>query len=355
MRAIRWLWAAFAALALALGLGTSLPAAAVAPGSYQILAARWGTSTSSVDVTGQIVQYARSGSHVQVNVSSMRVDPAVGAHKTLRIFAREANGSPRTFDIGEGGWLNAADFAAWNGGTGGYVYGWDGAQQQPGYGQQPYGQQSYGQGGDRGQYQILNARYGTARRNIDVTGRLQQIAARDQQLRITNDLFGDDPDIGNRKTLRIFARDANGATRTFEYGERDLVDGALFTGWNSGNWNTGGSAYGWDGNGIAGDQGQYVILGARYGTPNRNIDVTDRLKSLARNDSRFSVTNNTFGDDPDVGAHKTLRIYARGPDGATRLFEYGENGTVDGAQFVGWRQGNWGHQRRERWEVESTR
>ena len=32
------------------------------------------------------------------------------------------------------------------------------------------------------------------------------------------------------------------------------------------------------------DQGEYQILQARYGTAARNIDVTDRLKQLARRD-----------------------------------------------------------------------
>jgi hypothetical protein len=52
--------------------------------------------------------------------------------------------------------------------------------------------------------------------------------------------------------------------------------------------------------------------------------------------------NSTFGIDPDPGEVKTLRIYTRGPDGRDRMFEYREGSTVDGSQFRGWGEGNWG-------------
>lgn len=42
---------------------------------------------------------------------------------------------------------------------------------------------------DDGQYQILQAVYGTDQRSIDVTDRLKQLAARDQRFKLTNDLF----------------------------------------------------------------------------------------------------------------------------------------------------------------------
>ena len=199
-------------------------------------------------------------------------------------------------------------------------------------------------GGDRGQWQILEARYGSAGRNIDVTPQLRQLAQQDSTFQVTNRLFGNDPDPGVVKTLRIYARAPGGATRIFEYQENDIVDGNAFTGWSSGNWGEGGWGGGWGSPdyGQGGDRGQWQILQARYGTAGRNVDVTQRLRELARKDARFQVTNKLFGGDPDPGAIKTLRIYARGPGGATRTFEYGENHYVDGAIFVGWRSGNWG-------------
>ena len=93
----------------------------------------------------------------------------------------------------------------------------------------------------------------------------------------------------------------------------------------------------------SGDSGQYVILNAQYGTTRRHVDVTDRLKELARQDRTFRMGNSTFGVDPDPGQEKTLRIYARGPNGQDRMFEYREGSTVDGAQFRSWGSGDWGH------------
>jgi hypothetical protein len=52
--------------------------------------------------------------------------------------------------------------------------------------------------------------------------------------------------------------------------------------------------------------------------------------------------NSTFDDDPDPGQPKVLRIYARGPNGQTRMFEYPEGSTVDGSQFNAWSSGSWG-------------
>ncbi len=90
------------------------------------------------------------------------------------------------------------------------------------------------------------------------------------------------------------------------------------------------------------DEGQYVILSAQYGTAERHVDVTDRLRELARQDRPFRMGNSTFGVDPDHGRIKTLRIYARGPNGEERMFEYREGSTVDGREFRGWNRGDWG-------------
>ena len=91
------------------------------------------------------------------------------------------------------------------------------------------------------------------------------------------------------------------------------------------------------------DSGQYTILNAQYGTARRHVDVTNRLKELARQDRAFRMGNSTFGMDPDPGQEKTLRIYARGPNGQERMFEYREGSTVDGSQFRSWGRGEWGN------------
>jgi hypothetical protein len=90
---------------------------------------------------------------------------------------------------------------------------------------------------DDGQYQILQAVYGTDQSSIDVTDRLKQLAARDQRFKLTNDLFNNvDPAPGQRKMLRIHARGPDGQPRTFDYIEYSWVDGAQFLGWSTGRW-----------------------------------------------------------------------------------------------------------------------
>jgi len=205
-----------------------------------------------------------------------------------------------------------------------------------------------GRHGDDGEYQILQARYGTASQNVDITQRLRELARADREFRVSNDTLGVDPHPYQKKTLRIYARGRDGQTRTFEYQENQRVDGAMFTGWGGGQWGQGRWNGGWEGEHRPGrpsadnDAGEYLILEARYGTAQRNADVTQRLKQLARQDRGFEVSNDTLGVDPHPYQKKTLRIYARGRDGQTRTFEYQEEQRVDGAQFIGWGGGDWG-------------
>src|ERR1700692_1021371 len=91
------------------------------------------------------------------------------------------------------------------------------------------------------------------------------------------------------------------------------------------------------------EAGEFLILSAQYGTDRNHVDVTDRLKELARADREFRMGNGTFGVDPDQGQDKTLRIYARGPNGQERMFEYREGSTIDGSQFRSWGGGDWGN------------
>lgn len=202
---------------------------------------------------------------------------------------------------------------------------------------------------DDGDWQIVNARYGTAQRNIDVTNRLKELARSDRSFKVANQLFREDPAIGDRKTLRIIAKGRNGEFRNFDYREGDWVDGSKFTGWSRGDFGHHDWNGGWDGphSGHGGgndrdDDGAWAILQARYGTPDRNIDVTGRLKELARADRRFKLANELFREDPAVGARKTLRITARGRNGEIRNFDYREGDWVDGNNFTGWGRGNWG-------------
>jgi hypothetical protein len=180
------------------------------------------------------------------------------------------------------------------------------------------------------QFQILRAEYGYENRWVDVTSRLRELARANATFRVSNDLFGVDPIEGTVKTLRIYVRGPRGENRTFEYPERSTVDGSQFTGWREGNW-------GPIGGGFPG--GEYQILRAEYGSGNRRVDVTRRLRELARADRTFHAGNDALEVDPAPGRVKTLRIYARGPRGDTRTFEYREGDIVDGSQFSDWNGG----------------
>jgi hypothetical protein len=204
---------------------------------------------------------------------------------------------------------------------------------------------------DDGEFLILHARYGTERNHVDVTGRMRELARRDRRFRLDNELFGVDPDPGRTKTLRLFVRDRSGREQTLEYREYDSIDGARFIGWGGGNWGEGGSR-GWHGGEDRRedrhDDGEFTILYATYGTGRREVDVTDRLRELARRDQRVRLTNDLFGVDPDPGQTKQLRIVARDRAGQQRSFEYREYQTVDGNHFVGWGRGDWGGNRGDR-------
>ncbi len=194
------------------------------------------------------------------------------------------------------------------------------------------------------EWQILRAEYGYGNQRVDVTERLRQLARNDDRFRMGNSTFGIDPSPGNVKTLFIIAQ-RRGQTKTFEYREGSWVDGARFSGWRGGGWGPGGPGPGPGGPGY--DQGQFIILHARYGTPRSNVDVTQRLRELAARDITFRMGNSTFGVDPDHGVVKTLRIYARSPRGENRIFEFREGSTIDGTQFSGWGGGGWG---RDAWQ-----
>jgi len=214
---------------------------------------------------------------------------------------------------------------------------------------------------DSGDYLILGAQYGTEYQHVDVTNRLKELARQDRTFVMGNRIFGVDPDPGRVKALRIYARGPDGRERMFEYREGSLVDGSQFRGWGRGEWGQGWSGR-WEsggdrddrdhdrGNYGGRDEGQFLILGAQYGTRRHHIDVSDRLRDLARHDRTFVMGNGTFGVDPDFGRVKTLRIYARGPDRRNRMFEFREGSVVDGSQFRGWDRGEWANERwNERW------
>jgi hypothetical protein len=290
---------------------------------YDIVRADYGAGNRRIDVTQRLRELACSGQRFRMGNSTFGTDPAPDQKKSLRIYTSR-NGM---LEFPESTTIDGSQYACQSGG-GNFNGGgnWNG-------------------GGDTGGYTILHAEYGTERNHVDVTQRLRELANANRTFRMGNSTFGVDPDPGQIKMLRIYARGADGRPRMFEYRESSTIDGSQFSGWGSGNWGNGGWNGGWNGDN-GGDAGQYRIVHAEYGTERNHVDVTDRLRELARSDRTFRMGNSTFGVDPDHGRVKMLRIYARGPDGRARMFEYREGSTVDGAQFSSWGNGDWG---REAW------
>jgi cell fate (sporulation/competence/biofilm development) regulator YlbF (YheA/YmcA/DUF963 family) len=318
-------------------------------GEYVILSAQYGTDQNHVDVTNRLKELARSDRSFVMGNNTFGVDPDYGRVKVLRIYARGPEGRERMFEFREGSVVDGSQFRGWgrgDWGNGGWSGRWELASDN-----------DRDRDRDEGQFVILSAQYGTNERHVDVTQRLRELARHDRTFVMGNTTFGVDPDYGRVKVLRIYARGPHGHERMFEFREGSVVDGSMFRGWGGGDWGRGGWSGRWEGgadydrdDARGRDEGQFVILSAQYGTRRHHIDVTDRLKDIARSDRTFVMNNNTFGTDPDYGRPKALRIYAQGPDGRERMFEFRENSLVDGSQFRGWGRGDWGNERRgDRW------
>jgi hypothetical protein len=322
----------FAIFMMALSLLLTGIAVAQDAGQFLILNAQYGNERNHVDVTNRLKDLARRDITFRVTHDSMAVDPAEGQAKMLRVFARGPNGQERFFDFPDGSVFDGGQFRAFGRGDWGDEHwngGWQGRNNN-----------------DAGQYVILTAQYGNEYRHVDVTSQLKQIARQDRVVRLDYRTFGVDPAEGQAKALRIFARGPNGNEQMFEYQDNSLVDGALFRGWGGGDWGQGGWSGNWNGGGPVaggrGDAGQFLILSAQYGSERRHVDVTNRLKELARADVQVRLDYRTFGVDPDEGHAKSLRIYARGPAGHERMFEYRDGSIIDGTMFRGWGRGDWG-------------
>lgn len=205
-------------------------------------------------------------------------------------------------------------------------------------------------GGDAGQYVILNAQYGNEYNHVDVTERLRMLAREDKTFRVSHNSMAADPAPGHSKALRVFARGPNGQERFFDFRDGSVFDGGQFSGWRRGEWAAEHWEGGWNGRTNVGEGGgenhgggEYRILTAQYGSERHHVDVTHQLREMARHDVRFRLNYATFGVDPDEGHAKALRIFARGPEGRERMFEYRDNSFIDGSQFRGWGSGEWGN------------
>ena len=186
---------ALAALFVAAGINLfSMPTGAQDEG-WQIVRAENGTKNQHNDVTGIVNDLVGRGGvngRVAVNNQTMGGDPAVGAEKHLRIWARNRRNEEREFDFKEGGFIDVATFNVRRDRD-------DFEYRQGGYGDR-----------DRDDYQglrIVRAYYGWHENTVNVTEILRG-RMRDGQISfvVTNSALGGDPAVGADKILVVIYR-----------------------------------------------------------------------------------------------------------------------------------------------------
>src|ERR1041384_5920075 len=72
-----------------------------------------------------------------------------------------------------------------------------------------------------------------------------------------------------------------------------------------------------------------TITRAEYGSGNNWVDVTERVRSLAADSSRFQVTDQTLGVYSQAPGEKTLRIDIRDREGNSRQISFRQNEYAD--------------------------
>jgi len=163
---------------------------------WTIMRAEYGSRTQHNDVTDILKDLIGRGGvngRVAVNNQTMGGDPAVGADKHLRIWARNRRNEEREFDFKEGGFIEAAMFNVrrdrddWN--------------DRQGYGDRDR---------DRDDYpgvRIIRAYYGWHENTVNVT-ELLRARMRDGQISfvVTNSALGGDPAVGADKILVVIYR-----------------------------------------------------------------------------------------------------------------------------------------------------
>ena len=185
--------AAFVAAAMTF---SSAPTSAQDDG-WQIVRAEYGTRTQHNDVTDIVKDLLGRGGvngRVAVNNQTMGGDPAVGADKHLRIWARNRRYEEREFDYREGGFVEAGTFIV--------------RRDRGDWNDRPanYGDRDRDRDDDRG-VSIVRAYYGWQGSTVNVTELLRS-RMRAGQIRfvVTNTAMGGDPAIGADKVLVVIYR-----------------------------------------------------------------------------------------------------------------------------------------------------
>src|SRR6516164_11472200 len=164
---------------------------------WQIVRAEYGSRAQHNDVTDIVKDLVGRGGvngRVAVNNQTMGGDPAVGADKHLRIWARNRRYEEREFDYREGGFVEAGTFIV--------------RRDRGDWNDRPanYGDRDRDRDDDRG-VSIVRAYYGWQGSTVNVTELLRS-RMRDGQISfvVTNSAMGGDPAIGADKVLVVIYR-----------------------------------------------------------------------------------------------------------------------------------------------------
>lgn len=191
----------FAAVFVAAAMTFSSAPTSAQDDGWQIVRAEYGTRTQHNDVTDIVKDLLGRGGvngRVAVNNQTMGGDPAVGADKHLRIWARNRRSEEREFDYREGGFVEAGTFIVrrdrgdWN-------------DRPANYGDRDR-DRDRDRDDDRG-VSIVRAYYGWQGSTVNVTELLRS-RMRDGQISfvVTNSAMGGDPAIGADKVLVVIYR-----------------------------------------------------------------------------------------------------------------------------------------------------
>lgn len=183
--------------------------------------------------------------------------------------------------------------------------------------------------GQEGGWRVVRADYGFRDQRTDVTDILRDLISRggvNGRVAVNNQTMGGDPAVGRDKTLRIFARNANGEDREFDIREGGSVDVRYFdvSGRDRDDHDRDRDRDHDHDRDRDHDRGRLIIVRAYYGVQGHAVNVTDRLQSMVRDGGlEVRVNNDTFGGDPAVGAQKVLIVIYnyRGQEQATAVWE----------------------------------
>ncbi|MHB8486986.1 MAG: hypothetical protein ACYDCM_14840 [Candidatus Acidiferrales bacterium] len=247
-------------------------------GRWRLVRAEYGAGNAWMDVTGRVRSLINAGTlNIRADNATLGGDPAVGAHKTLRLSVRDDAGHEKMLTFREKEIVELSLSAGEQ--ERDHDRDWDRDRDR-----------------DRGRLRITRASYGSRGRAFDVTDLLNsQIEGDRLSLPINNDTMGGDPAQDSRKTLTVW----------YSYDGSDLqtsVDEGGTLNLPAGREPSGGERFH--------DERSLQILRADYGADNRFADVTALLSSRIR-DGQLSlpVNNDTMGGDPADEHHKTLTVW----------------------------------------------